>query len=599
MITSFWLNRLVRRAQSSLAPLRSGRSDGQLELGMTSKNPRGVHSAIRALEGKLPAHEIQYASDDAHSHSRAPTDVESVAQKPTRAIVPQQSLRGPAVQYFSGSPSSWGTGAAVSLSLVDSRPHPGEQFTSDGYSGRLTAAPFGNPQEDLSHLIVRADGSPGGLLQDPAQLGRARLGDVANPLFSSRGEHPRVQSGETANRFAISEAGEVSGFADNGGRRDHRYTGEAGEDVVGGPERLLLNDRLDLPLGLSNLPLGECQLIDTVPEHGEVPGREFFSLGLEVANESIALQPVGTRSVVGIHDALYPAEHTGMLPGETVSMAGQIAEQLDFGRRGIAGRQAPGRQEFCNVESVFTVGLQSPTSQGTGLSGIGQDQLIDERFERFPQPAIEADCFDGDGMRAGQCSEILDNLSSALIGDFAEGDLTTAAAERASGKGVLVKIDTDTPMMIERSNHNVKLHVRGRKKNRNLKKHNACFSRPLHGFTLVELLVVIAIIGVLVALLLPAIQAAREAARRTQCNNNLKQLALACLDFHNVNKRFSMGSEWDKSRSSKEYGTTNQLNPNWIIRILPHFEQQVIFDSFDFRVSIAALSEKTLKTDIQ
>ena len=89
-------------------------------------------------------------------------------------------------------------------------------------------------------------------------------------------------------------------------------------------------------------------------------------------------------------------------------------------------------------------------------------------------------------------------------------------------------------------------------------------------FTLVELLVVIAIIGILVALLLPAIQAAREAARRTECGNNLKQYGLALQNYHDTYKCFPMaGCNW---------GARGEPLIGWQPRILPFAEQQVLWD---------------------
>jgi prepilin-type N-terminal cleavage/methylation domain-containing protein/prepilin-type processing-associated H-X9-DG protein len=96
------------------------------------------------------------------------------------------------------------------------------------------------------------------------------------------------------------------------------------------------------------------------------------------------------------------------------------------------------------------------------------------------------------------------------------------------------------------------------------------------GFTLVELLVVIAIIGILVALLLPAIQAAREAARRTSCTNNLKQIALALLNYHNAKNQFPLGAY----AAVKEDHPAEEDGLGWATQILPQLEEQPLYDRF-------------------
>jgi prepilin-type N-terminal cleavage/methylation domain-containing protein/prepilin-type processing-associated H-X9-DG protein len=92
--------------------------------------------------------------------------------------------------------------------------------------------------------------------------------------------------------------------------------------------------------------------------------------------------------------------------------------------------------------------------------------------------------------------------------------------------------------------------------------------RSRHGFTLVELLVVIAIIGILIALLLPAVQSAREAARRSQCTNNVKQIALAVHNYADSYKTYPIG-EWDCC-----YGT-------WLLALLPYIEQAQLYRQYN------------------
>jgi prepilin-type N-terminal cleavage/methylation domain-containing protein/prepilin-type processing-associated H-X9-DG protein len=113
-------------------------------------------------------------------------------------------------------------------------------------------------------------------------------------------------------------------------------------------------------------------------------------------------------------------------------------------------------------------------------------------------------------------------------------------------------------------------------------------------FTLVELLVVIAIIGILIALLLPAVQAARESARRTQCMNNIKQLGLGLHAYHDAYKKFPLGNT---------KGPMPPCNANQVFfagfsvhtMILPYIEQASLYDSLDFTQCIIHVPNRTVR----
>jgi prepilin-type N-terminal cleavage/methylation domain-containing protein len=102
-------------------------------------------------------------------------------------------------------------------------------------------------------------------------------------------------------------------------------------------------------------------------------------------------------------------------------------------------------------------------------------------------------------------------------------------------------------------------------------------------FTLIELLTVVAILAALVAVLLPAVQAAREAARRTTCQNHLRQIGLALLEWHDAQEIFPTGCvEW------RPYGGTTQRQLAWSAYLLPWIDQQALYDRLDLELPFDA-----------
>ncbi len=506
---------------------------------------------------------------------------QSVTKMPQYAV---SSIRsGGLLPLLAGHPSAVGSNivfrgrsAGVGFFVADHGVKNSQQASAHRYVRLGSADAANEPLADRLLFFVGAAERQRGLAQRPTQAARAGLGDRTRLCATGRFLEVGGQSRPKLQGVGIGKSVERSDLGGNDAAPDFVDAGRAFEQFDRLPKSFGAIGESDLQMQPGALTFDELDDVEVIGERLLLDGLEEMAEGqnpflgggaVELRSGDVGGQEHGTHRVLG----------AGEQAAELMPMTAEFSELHEFVVGDVAQRAFAASESLGDVAGVVGVVLP-PFSASIGqFGGVGDVDAIDAGAILVDKPLDEADGLDGQ-MRGSWLGKqpVLDAIP-AFGGDFHAVDQRAVGPHSSKGNGVLMQINANERLIsYDCVGHSECLRVRGRKNVHTQRKFS--FRRPLHGFTLVELLVVITIIGILIALLLPAVQAAREAARRLQCQNHLKQLALGCLTHESMTGRFPTGGWGYAWTGDADRGNDWRQPGGWLYNVLPYIEQQALHD---------------------
>ncbi len=506
---------------------------------------------------------------------------QSVTKMPQYAV---SSIRsGGLLPPLAGHPSAVGSNivfrgrsAGVGFFVADHGVKNSQQASAHRYVRLGSADAANEPLADRLLFFVGAAERQRGLAQRPTQAARAGLGDRTRLCATGRFLEVGGQSRPKLQGVGIGKSVERSDLGGNDAAPDFVDAGRAFEQFDRLPKSFGAIGESDLQMQPGALTFDELDDVEVIGERLLLDGLEEMAEGqnpflgggaVELRSGDVGGQEHGTHRVLG----------AGEQAAELMPMTAEFSELHEFVVGDVAQRAFAASESLGDVAGVVGVVLP-PFSASIGqFGGVGDVDAIDAGAILVDKPLDEADGLDGQ-MRGSWLGKqpVLDAIP-AFGGDFHAVDQRAVGPHSSKGNGVLMQINANERLIsYDCVGHSECLRVRGRKNVHTQRKFS--FRRPLHGFTLVELLVVITIIGILIALLLPAVQAAREAARKSQCSNNMKQIGLG---MHNC--LFSTGyfppGISDRFHCPPDYSSYDRRT--WMVFLLPYVEQQGLYDQLE------------------